>query len=637
MIRLSKRLYLRAIPKRRKSLYLSISKSIKPHQYSTLRQVLFTSYEPEFIEEQTHSSTQQEVTDIPLRQLYETIGIKLTQQDLDELGGIENLEDLKEMVFDTNLWMSIKISPVKKAKIMGYLKLTPIPLSRSREKFLTVDSLDDIEFPSNAVYPYDTTANDINNYYALPMRLCGESIDKVVSFLAKGTDCVLYGNDFKGKTTALWEIRDLLMIRDPEILPLYIDLKRFSTGLQFDFTKAIVHAMYSTCGDFESYEKLLKFSPKDALDRIATQCELHGKKLVLLIDHIEDLNWSKQMEVLVDGLDMPRRTGSLSSKPHSVIVAGTESFLKDLTFHDPNWNTYCHKELWNPTFLKSHIGALAKNIKLFHFPFDTKALTKIKNLTGGHPWYINRLLQEIKEFTSYSSDPIAAAAHRLFKKVTLNGLKDIEFDIGFVLSSLFASGSVTCSEYVSLICGSKLGWFNFVETHEGRIVVPSNPIIRESMAYALSENFCDKRFETSHVLNRVVDYKSPECIFSGWQRYVRSLCQFENPFLFFWKYMQGIASLNGLMIKHEWPAGKPVLSVMLKSDMYPSKVHRITLVDDGRNKNNKEFMLVKYIIPEAQKVIDEGLTKGTIFLPGYGRNEVLEICGIELSLFYEEN
>lgn len=193
-----------------------------------------------------------------------------------------------------------------------------------------------------------------------------------------------------------------------------------------------------------------------------------------------------------------------------------------------------------------------------------------------------------------------------------------------------------CSEYVSLICGNKLGWFTFEETTEGRIIKPSNPIVKESIAYALSQNFCDKRFETNHMLNRVIDYKSPECIFEGWQRYVKNLCQFENPYLFFWKYMQSIANLNGLSIKHEWPEGRPIMTVMLTEDIQPSKVHRITLVDDGKNKNNKEYMLVKYIIPEALKVSVAGLTKGTMFLPGYGKNGVLDICGIEMSLFYEE-
>lgn len=405
MIHIPKRFRILQLSKKRNApLHSPSFRVAKRNEYYTLKKALFSQHDQEIINEAPPEEQKEQKEPIhPLNELYNHIGISLTPLDLEELGNIESLEDLKEVVFDTNLWLSIKISPVKKAKIKSYLKLTPIPLSDRRKQFLLSDSLDKVEGPEeDAVFPFDTPANDIDRNYALPLRFCGDSIDKSISALLSGKDTVLYGNDFKGKTTALWEIRDMLMLVDSTVLPLYIDLKKFSDGLTFDFTKALVHSLSATCGDFDAYDSLTKYSARDALERLSKQCSNHGKKLIILIDHIEDLNWTKQMEILIDALEMPRRAGAASSKPYSIMLAGTESMWKDLIFHDPNWNNYCHKELWNPAFLKSHIGALAKNIKLFHFPFDSKALTKIKNLTGGHPWYVNRLLQEIKEYIHHT-------------------------------------------------------------------------------------------------------------------------------------------------------------------------------------------------------------------------------------------
>lgn len=607
---------------------------LKSQHYATLKGVFFSNDDIT----DTYTKDKDVIQKPPLDKLFESIGIELNFSDEMELGNLNSIEDLKEIVNDTNLWLSLNISPVKKAKIKNTLKVTPIPISESRRKFLSTESLDSLEMPKeNAVFPFDIPATDTDHQYAIPLRLVSESIERVIHLLLNGKDCMLVGSEYKGKTTALHEMKDTILMNEPNVLPLYIDIKHSSRDIQFDFTKAIIHAMTQACGDFDSYDSLYKLPPEDVLERIVKDCTKGGKKLILFVDHLEELSWIKQMEILNDVLGLPRTHGQSSSKPYAVAIAGTETMWKELTFYDPAWKNYCYKEVWNPVFQNSHISALLKNIELYHYPLDSKTLQKIKTMTNGHPWYVNRLLHEIMEYTSYSSDPIELAANRLVKNMTLNGEKSLDFDIGYVFASIFASGCQTCNEHISMICTDKLGWFTLKDTPNGKIVTPTSPMIRESVAYTLSKNFCRKRNEVDSILIRMVDVKSPETIFKSWKSFVNNLCEFENSFLYFWQFMESVADANGLQIKHEWPQGKLVMSVQLQNTIQPGRVIRVTLVDDHKNKNNKEAMLLQYIIPEAQKVSENGLTSGTMFLPGSGKHEVLEIFGIEMNIFYEDN
>jgi len=633
MLSLSKRLQFRSLFKESK--LSKLNHRLGARQYSSLKNVFFREDEtpnPIKFEEKTKE------VKLPLEQVFEAAGIEMNFSDEIELGSIQSIEDLKEIVNDNNLWLSLNLSPVKKAKIKNTLKVTPIPVSESRKQYLSTKSLADLKMDDKKRgFPFDIPAIDIDHQYAIPLKLCNDNIELMINLLLKGRDCILVGADYKGKTTALHEMKDTILMNEPDILPLYIDIKKDSKEHDFDFTKTLVNALSLACGDFDSYDVLYKLAPKDALNRIVKDCEKGGKKLILFIDHLEEISWMKQMEILNDILGMPRSHGQSSSKPFAVALAGTESMWKDLTYYDPAYKTYCNKIIWNPKFQNAHIASLLKNIELYNFPIDSNALDKIKTITGGHPWYVNRLLHEIVEYTSYSSDPIELAFNRLVKNMTLNGDKTLDFDVGYVFASIFASGCQMSNEHISSICTDKLGWFSYAESPNGKILVPNCPIIRESVAYTLSKNFCSSRNDVDSVIPRLVDPKSPESLFKSWKKFVQNLCEFENSVLYFWQFMQTVADANGLQIRHEWPQGKLVLSAQLQSNIQPGKAYRVTLVDDHRNKYSKEYMLIHYIIPEAQRVSQNGLTSGTMFLPGHGNNETIEIFGIEMHLFYDDN
>lgn len=573
---------------------------------------------------------------IALKELFDITGITLTHNEIKEFHDVKSAEDLKEIINDQNLWMKLKLTPINKVKIKKLLSLTPNPLSNQRQRFLTSPSLDEIRSQDRSLsFPFDVPATDTNDIFALPFNLCSSRFNRIYDNILNGKDCMMIGSDYKGKTTAMHELRDLLVLKHKDILPLYIDLSVQKSRLMYDITKGIINALRSTCGDFDVYESLQKLPPNELIKKLVSDCALLKKKLVILIDHIEDVTWTKRMDILVDVLGMPRVHGQSSSKPYSVVISGTETLYNELLLYDSNWEV-CIKETWNPTFQTSHIKVLADHIELTNGKLDSNDIKRIKELTSGHPWYVNRLLHEINEYAFNTSDPVKYAANKMIAQTHMNGIKKLEFDQSNVFELMFSKMCFSSKDdYLFEVCVNKLGWFIDYETSKGTVLSYSNPIIREAVIYNICKKYNDDLNEQKKIIVRMVDYKSSESMFKGWKRYLADTIDIQNPAILFLRYMRMVADMYALELNHSWPIGRNIISFTIQNNIYMNDIHRITYV--GINyKNNKEKLIKKVLIPEAEKALSVGCSKVTIIINGRGKRDAIEMFGVELILFYEE-